>query len=164
MLPIQFALELETSISDQIATSSGTATDAIAPVIALVEGSQVKFTLLLSSTNTMKVDIVPYPVVDESQLLGPDTAWQQLSQNIIAANASLQDLTILWSIYTTIDKSVQFYQQAATNSAYPQARLFFSSLNHTKKILRRKLAGIIQIYYNHYWGELGFAPFLLGKD
>ncbi|CVK19702.1 hypothetical protein [Sporomusa sphaeroides] len=166
MRPIQFAFELETSLSRQIETLHDTATTGTVPipVLGLIKNSQTEFLKLLSALNTGESDSVRYPAVTETQLLGSDAVWQQATQNTTAANACLQELTALWSIYITIDKCVQFYQQAAVNSAQPQARLFFSSLSHVKKILRRRLDGIIQIYYNYYWGELGFAPFILGKD
>lgn len=166
MIPVQFALELETSLSRQIATLHDTASAGTVPipVLGLIENSQAEFLKLLSALNTGENDSTRYPAVTETQLLGSDAAWLQATQNTTAVNAGLQELTALWSIYITVDKCVQFYQQAAANSAQPQARLFFSSLSHVKKILRRRLDGIIQIYYNHYWGELGFAPFILGKD
>lgn len=161
MLPIQFAIELETAINSQLTGMSAPTTE---PVVSLLRTCQINFLALLSAASTINIDSDPYPPVTESQLLGSDTAWRQLTLQIDTANANLQVLTTLWSIYIIIDKTTQFYQQAAANSAQPQTRLFFSSLTHVKKILRRRLDGIIQIYYNHYWGEIGFAPFALGKD
>ena len=162
MLPIHFAIELETAISSQLLKPAAPAD--IVPIITLIHNCQMNFLELLSAANTVNIDIAPYPLVTEDQLLGPDTSWQQLTLHTDATNASLQVFTTLWPIYMATDKTVQFYQQAAANSAQPQTRLFFSSLSHVKKILCRRLDGIIQIYYNHYWGEIGFAPFALGKD
>lgn len=164
MMPIQFAIELETSLSRQVAMLHETASVGTAAVLELVKDSQTKFLKILSELNTMESDTIRYPVVTESQLLGADAAWQRATENIADTKANLQELIGLWSIYVIIDKSVQFYQQTAANSAHPHARLFFNSLSHVKKILYRRLGGIIQIYYNYYWGELGFAPFILGKD
>ena len=162
MLPIQFAIELETAINSQLTKLSVPADTA--SIISLIHNCQMNFLELLSAADAINIDTAPYPPVTEAQLLGPDTAWQQLTLHTDTTNASLQVFTTLWPIYMAIDKTAQFYQQAAANSAQPQTRLFFSSLSHVKKILRRRLDGIIQIYYNHYWGEIGFAPFVLGKD
>lgn len=162
MLPLHFAIELETAINSQLTTLAAPAD--IIPVITLIHSCQMNFLALLSSAGAINIDSAPYPLVTEDQLLGSDTSWQQLTLHTDATNASLQVFTTLWPIYMATDKTVQFYQQAAANSAQPQTRLFFSSLSHVKKILCRRLGGIIQIYYNHYWGEIGFAPFVLGKD
>ncbi|HWR44453.1 hypothetical protein [Sporomusa sp.] len=164
MLPIQFALELESSINIYVAGLSDAAATGIAPLIALINSSQKEFLQLLSVASAINIDTAPYPDVNETKLLGSDSSWQQVNQNTAAADVSMTELTTLWAIYTAIDKSIQFYQQAASNSAHPQTRLFYSSLCQVKKILRRRIDGHIQIYYNHYWGHLGFAPFILGKD
>ncbi|CQR74541.1 hypothetical protein SOV_26470 [Sporomusa ovata DSM 2662] len=162
MLPLHFAIELETAINSQLTKLA--APDDIIPVITLIHNCQMNFLELLSAASTVNIDIAPYPLVTEDQLLGSDASWQQLTLHTNATNVSLQVFTTLWPIYMATGKTVQFYQQAAVNSAQPQTRLFFSSLSHVKKILCRRLDGIIQIYNNHYWGELGFAPFVLGKD
>jgi hypothetical protein len=164
MLPIQFALELENSICNQIAGLSHTAHPGNTQVISLITSFQKELLQLLSMANQIDIDNASYPTIDETHLLGPDSQWQEVTKNTVAVSTSLQTSVTLWSIYATMDKSLQFYQQAATNSAHPQTRLFFSSLSHVKKILLRRLDGIIKIYDNHYWGNLGFAPFLLGKD
>ncbi|WP_371370948.1 hypothetical protein [Sporomusa aerivorans] len=164
MLPIQFALELETIIAGQLAKLIETTPAETAPVLTLLHQSQTEFTKLLTRAQTVDVDSAVYPPVTEAQLLGLDTSWQQINQKLKAGDLSLDGLTAYWSLYTAVDKTAQFYQQAAANSAHPQTQLFFSSLSHVKKILRRRFDGIIHIYYNHLWGELGFAPFILGKD
>ncbi len=164
MLHIQFALELETLISNQLVKLAETGAAETLAVIELIRISQAEFTQVLTTAETIDVDSMAYPGVSENQLLGSDTAWQQASRTVAAAGISFAGLGVYWSLYTVIDKAAQFYQQAAVNSAHPQARLFFSSLSQVKKMLRRRLDGIIHIYYNHFWGELGFAPFMLGKD
>jgi hypothetical protein len=162
MLPIQFAIELETALSNQLTKLS--ATDDMVPLLTPIRQCQGEFLELLSVAKTVDIDIAVYPQVKESQLLGPDTVWQQFTVQKDVTNTGVQVLITLWQISSLIDKTVQFYQQAATNSAHPHTRLFFNSLCHVKRILHRRFNGIIQIYCNHYWGELGFAPFMLGKD
>ena len=162
MLPMQFAIELETAIIGHL--EELTATEEAGTIISLISASQKKFLELLESANTINIDMAAYPPVDEADLLGKDSTWQQLTLQKEVTNASLPMLLVFWQISIEIDKTAQFYQQAASNSAHPQTRLFLNSLSHVKKILLRRLNGIIQGYSNYYWGELGFAPFLLGKD
>ncbi|WP_371369195.1 hypothetical protein SRRS_24710 [Sporomusa rhizae] len=162
MNPIQFALEIETAISSEIASLADIVTENL-PFITLLEQFQDGFLQLLFAAEATNIDIAHYPNVDETKLLGLDTAWQE-AINPSKINTNIKVLTKLWAVYTAIDKSVQFYHQAALNNAHPQTRIFFSSLSHVKKILQRRVNGIIQVYDNHYWGELGFAPFMLGKN
>lgn len=161
-MPLQFAIELETAIDHQLAVHAAAAGTEVA--FALLHTCQTGFLELLAAAQAIDVDLAAYPPVQEEPLLGAAAAWQQLTVHIQPEVSNLQELAAFWSIYAAIDKTVQFYQQAAANSAHPQTRLFFSSLSQVKSMLRRRLAGLIQIYYNHYWGEIGFAPFLLGKD
>lgn len=164
MLSMQFALEIEAAMSNKVTELSGITSLKNSPVISLFENFQKEFLQLLVDASKIDVDSHSYPPVNETKLLGSDTTWQTAMGSIDTSADNINVLLTLWSVYTAIDKSHQFYQQAATNSPHPQTRLFFSSLSHVKKLLRRKLDGVIQIYYNHLWGELGFAPFLLGKD
>ena len=162
MLPIQFVIELETAIINHLDTIPTQAD--IVPIISLILKSQKEFLELISTAKAINVDKAAYPPVDESSLLGKDSDWQQLTVQKEITNANLQMLITLWQIATEIDKTAQFYQQAAANSAHPQTRIFFNSLSHVKRILLRRINGAIQSYCNYYWGELGFAPFVLGKD
>lgn len=164
MLPIQFALTLESAINTQIETITGTAAGAM-PVITLINNFQNNFFKLLTIASSIDVDTAKYPPVETAELFGSDTAWQQLAHqtNPAAVELDMNILAQLWSIFTLIDRSTQFYQQAAANSAHPATRLFFHSLAEAKKIIRGRVAGIIQMLHNHHWGQLGFAPFILGK-
>lgn len=162
MLPMQFAIEFETVITNQLTELAVTA-DSV-PLITLIEQCQREVLSLLATANTINIDIAAYPPVNESQLLGADGEWQQVASHNEAGSASLKLLVMLWTVNTLLDKTAQFYQQAAANNAHPQTRLFFNSLSHIKRILVRRVNSTIQIYCNHYWGELGFAPFMLGKD
>ncbi|QDR80651.1 hypothetical protein [Sporomusa termitida] len=164
MLPLQFALELETALNNQITLLS--ANTGPLPAMALINKFQENFYALLTVASATDVNIDKYPVVETTGLLGSDSDWQQFTHRDKPATDSvnLPALTALWSVYTLFDRSAQYYQQAAANSAHPATRLFFHSLAETKKMMRRRLAGIIQSLLNHYWGQLGFAPFMLGKE
>jgi hypothetical protein len=164
VLPIQFALELETAINKKIDPLLETA--ELFPVITLINSFQQGFFKLLIIAKSIDVDTAKYPVVEASELLGSDTAWQQLALQPTPSEVveNMDTLTTLWSICSLIDRSTQYYQQAAANNAHPATRLFFHSLAESKKIIRGRLAGIIHLMYNQYWGQLGFAPFMLGKD
>lgn len=165
MLPIQFALELETAINNQIDVIAVSVTaKELEPIINLVKNFQDEFKKLLSHAANVDTDYAAYPPIDPAQLLGLETAWQQSNLQSIAWETNIEVLSSLWSISVLIERSAQFYQQASLNSANPTSRLFFRSLSEVKKIVRIRLGTIIQSYYNYCWGELGFAPFLLGKD
>ncbi|WP_425061011.1 hypothetical protein SCACP_17780 [Sporomusa carbonis] len=165
MLPIQFAIELETALNKQIELVSDTVQAEFTPLITLISGFQRQFLQLLSDASTVNIDREQYPAVNQDRLLGPDVAWRQFTgQNTSIIETNTQTITAIWSIYALIDRSAQYYLQAATNSAHPATGLFFHSLSQIKKILKGRLAGVIQMLYNHYWGKLGFAPFVLGKD
>lgn len=164
MKPTQFALEIETAIGSEIASITDIVTGNF-PFIILLKQFQDGFLQLLLAAEETNIDMTQYPIVDENKLLGSDIVWQEaINPSKINTNINITVLSKLWAINTAIDKSVQFYHQAAINSAHPQTRIYFSSLSHIKKILQRRMNGIIQIYDNHYWGELGFAPFMLGKN
>ena len=164
MLPFQFALELEAALNNQITLLSANA--GLVPSMTIISRFQQNFHTLLTAASAVNVDTHRYPAVDTAVLLGSDSDWQQLmARNKQETDpVSLPALTALWSVYTLFDRSAQYYQQAAANNPHPATRLFFHSLAETKKIMRGRLAGIIQSLLNHYWGQLGFAPFILGKE
>jgi|GEM_PF-2245435 len=165
MLPIDFSLELETAINKQISLIASSTEEGMAPVWPLVDRFQQAFLQLLADAAVVDIDQANYPLVDAVILFGPDAAWQQLTKPAPATmpEADMQRLVALWSIYALIDKSAQYYQQAAANTAHLATQIFFHSLYESKNILRIRFAGIIQAAYNQYWGKLGFAPFVLGK-
>lgn len=105
-----------------------------------------------------------YSQIDLDALVGSDNEWEQVSQAFATSSPSSVNLTTIWMIYALIERSGQFYQQAANNSAYPSTKLFLSSLFQVRNIIRRRIGSILRVLYNNVWEEIGFAPFLLGKD
>lgn len=103
--------------------------------------------------------------VQESRLVGDDAAWKQLEDALTAApQAAEHSLMLLAMLQTLVDKSGQFYQQAALNAPYPAERLFYSSLAQCKQIQKKKVERLQRVAANHIWGKVGFAPLVLGKD
>lgn len=159
------AATMEASIRQEIEAVIRQAPGELQPFWEAIGKFQVEFELLLDRAQYINVDSGRYPMVDSAALLGSDDAWQKIRQNFaIVSDKNISSLTALWMTYALVEKSGQFYQQAAANSAHPSTRLFFGSLAETKNMLRRRIDGLMRVLYNEIWAEIGFAPFLLGKD
>jgi len=159
------AATLEASIRQEIEAVIQTAPGELQPFWSAIGKFHVEFELLLDRAQYTDVDSSRYPGVDSVALLGSDDAWQKLLRDFAAVpDKTISSLTALWMTHTLVEKSGQFYQQAAANSPHPTTRLFFSSLAETKNMLRRRVDGLMRVLYNEIWAEIGFAPFLLGKD
>ncbi|MDR3591895.1 MAG: hypothetical protein P4N41_19750 [Negativicutes bacterium] len=159
------AATLEASIRQEMEAVIQQAPDELQPFLAAVGKFQAGFELLLDRAQYTDVDAGRYPGVDSAALLGGDEVWQKILRDFSAATEkNLFSLTALWMTQALVEKSGQFYQQAAANSAHPATRLFFASLAETKHMLRRRVDGLMRVIYNSVWAEIGFAPFLLGKD
>lgn len=159
------AASLEASIRQELENMGGHLPPTLQPFIEAIHKFQAGFELLLDRAQGVDVNKGKFPPVSARELLGEDDAWQHLTKSFSSAqDKSLTNLTALWMIYTLIEKSTQFYQQASKNSAHPAERLFFGSLAEIKGMLRRRIDSLTRIMYNELWGEVGFAPFILGKD
>ncbi|WP_346354526.1 hypothetical protein [Azotosporobacter soli] len=72
---------------------------------------------------------------------------------------SLRTTMDLLNLVWLLEKTVQFYQQAAKNSPYPSQQFFFSSLSKWKLLLRKRVEGVAKHAHSQLWQELGFSPF-----
>jgi hypothetical protein len=159
------AATLEASIRQEIEAVTQQAPGELQPFWEVIGKFQVGFELLVDRAQYTDVDTGRYPGVDSAALLGSDETWQKIQRDFAAVpEKTISSLTALWMIQALVEKSGQFYQQAAANSAHPSARLFFSSLAETKNMLRRRVDGLMRVVYNEIWAEIGFAPFTLGKN
>jgi hypothetical protein len=165
MKVFQFAANLEAQIRQEVEVVMAQSPPELQAVVTAVGAFQAGIELLVDRAQYVDVDSGRYPEVNAAALLGPDGVWQE-------ATASLGDwrestvvgLASLWFLIVLTEKSGQYYQQAALNSAHPATRLFFSSLAEVKGMLRRRLDGLLRQLYNAAWTQVGFAPFVLGKD
>ena len=159
------AAMLEASIRQEIEATTGQAPGELQPFLAAVGKFQGEFELLLDRAQYTDIDTGRYPEVEAMTLLGNDGDWQEVLQQIgPLGEKALAALTTIWMIQALVEKSGQFYQQAALNSAHPSTRLFFRSLTEIKGMLRRRVDGLLRVLYNQVWSDIGFAPVLLGKD
>ncbi len=165
MKMFQFAASLEAQIRQEAEAAADQAPPALQAVVAAVGKFEAEFELLLDRAQYVDVDTGRYPEVNAAALLGANTAWDEAKAKLGSfGEATVPALTVLWFLHTMTERSGQFYQQAALNSAHPATRLFFASLAEVKTMLRRRLDGLLRQLYNAAWSEVGFAPFVLGKD
>jgi hypothetical protein len=131
---------------------------ALTMLIAAEEGWNELFNLIENNQQQ-------YPALNTESLAGSDKEWLKVIASLKEAQFQNTDsLTIFWMLYAIAERTTQYYQQAAANSAYPDERQFFISLAKCKLLLKKRIDSIMRIMYNHAWAEVGFAPFLLGKD
>lgn len=161
----QFAAAMEASIRQESERIADQAPAGLEPVLTAVAAFQAEFELLIDRAQYTNVDTGSYPEVLPAALLGADSLWQQSAGSLkTAAGENIAVLTTLWQLSILVERSGQFYQQAALNSAHPATRLYLSSLAEVKGMLRRRLDSLLRVVYNEVWGAVGFAPFMLAKD
>lgn len=106
-----------------------------------------------------------YPEPNAAVLAGSEKEWLQVMASLKQVEfKNTDDLILFWMLYALAERTLQYYQQAAANSAYPAARQFFTALCQCKLLQKKRIDSIMRILYNHAWAEVGFAPFVLGKD
>jgi len=160
MTPIQFAAALEASIRQEFESMIERAPQELGPLFIKLSKVQTEFELLLDRAQGINPELPQYPDVDQQELIGSDEEWRILTRDFAdAPNKSIICLILLLAAVEFLDKSEQFYRQAAVNSAHPTTKFFISSMAEVKAILRRRVDGVLRVMYNQAWGELGFAPF-----
>ncbi len=165
MKVFQFAAVLEAQIRQEVEVVVAQSPPGLQAVVTAVGAFQAGIELLVDRAQYVDVDSGRYPEVNAAALLGPDSVWQEATAKLGASDeATVVGLASLWFLIVLTEKSGQYYQQAALNSAHPATRLFFSSLAEVKGMLRRRLDGLLRQLYNAAWTQVGFAPFVLGKD
>lgn len=103
--------------------------------------------------------------LETGRLTGSDEAWKQVHAYIAGMEgAVLQRAVPLWTIYSLLERTAQYYHQAGINSAYPKEKAWYLSLEQIKLMEKRKVGGAVRTVHNHLWGQLGFAPFMIGKE
>ncbi|MCE5285464.1 MAG: hypothetical protein LLG02_06425 [Pelosinus sp.] len=156
-----FAADLEKNILSELKKMTENAAIVLGPalhmLIAAEEGWNELFHLLAENQPQ-------YPALSTEILAGSDQEWLKVIAPLKEVEIQNTDSLILfWMLYALIERTAQYYQQAAANSAYPDQRQFFNSLSQCKLLLKKRIDSIMRIMYNHAWAEVGFAPFMLGK-
>ena len=164
MNTLAFAASMENSIFANIEKLKPGCSADLHPLLEALAGFHKEFEMVLVRAKSV-TDGQSMPELDTMQLLGTDENWRVLT-GVFSASSSPNalDYAVLWSVHAMLDKSAQFYQQAARQSVQPQLRLFYGSLGEIKLILRRRMDGVERVVTNQVWKEVGFAPGLLGKE
>lgn len=166
MKVLRFAAALEAQIRQEVEVVMAQAPAELQPLVTAVGSFQAGLELLLDRAQGTDVDTGRYPEVNAAALLGADEVWREAAARLAdpGPGKTVPGLASLWYLHALTAKSGEYYHQAALNSAHPATRLFFSSLAEVKAMLRRRLDGVLRALYNAAWAEVGFAPFMLGKD
>lgn len=161
--PFQIALSMENAIQEELQTQlNNSQVPELRPLIELLIKGQISILQLLSQANN---EIFPYNSNEISgKILGNDNVWKEAGTIKNNASSPSSCLVQLWILSGLLDKSSQYYRQAALNSAYQQNKLFFSSIAEVKVIQNRRIDSVLRSIYNIIWGDIGFAPFSLGRS
>lgn len=152
----KFAMELERAITAELEQLKKRIPelDGLWELLLIL---QAEFIQVLQSDETISLET--------GKLTGSEEAWRQVHVHLAGINdAVLQRAIPLWTVHAFLERAVQYYHQAAVNSAYPREKAWYLSLEQIKLIEKRKVGGAVRIIYNQLWGELGFAPFMIGKE
>ncbi len=165
MKQLQFAVKLETGIHRELKNLSTKGPPELISVTGGFVEAHAKLALMLNNISYDDLVKGKYQASELGQIMATDEEWRrQLAAFRVGPENSVDYLTALWTIHIWLDRSAQYYQQAARNSEYPSLRLFFENLAQLKQILKRRADSLLRTAYNAVWEEVGFAPFLLGKS
>lgn len=159
---LQFALSMEKTLKDEFESQvKNPQVPEFKPVFELLIQCQTSILQILSQNQN---DISYNNSIEiNEQILGTDTNWK-IAPTITSDTDASPYLVHLWIVNGLLDKSAQFYRQAASNSAYPQRKLFFNSIAEIKLMQKRRIDSILRSIYNIVWADVGFAPVSLGKS
>lgn len=159
---LKFAIKMEEELIGQIENLDKNYNLGLGELFGLLLKFEREFLDLLKAADRTDIDLGSYPQVDAGKFFGEDnTLIQTIKMKSLEPQ---QTICALWMLYALIEKSAQYYAQASLNNSHPVAKLFMRSLSEAKGILRGRLAACVRITYNDIWEEVGFAPFVLGKD
>jgi hypothetical protein len=157
-----FAADLEKNILSELSKMAETAPSVLKPALQMLLAAENSWNELFTIA---EIEPREYPEPKAEALAGSDKEWQGIALDLKNTPAdNTESLVLFWMLYAFIERTTQYYQQAAANCAYPADRQFFLALAQCKLLLKKRIDGIMRIMYNHAWAEVGFAPFLLGKD
>lgn len=158
---LKFAINMEEEIIRQMEILQKNSGEELAELFGSFLKIEREFLELLKQAAKVNVDLENYSPVNAEKILGkPLPSWGAAGEN----QASQQTVCVLWMVYALVEKSAQYYRQASLNSSHPALKLFMGSLGEVKNIFRGRAAACLRMAYNDIWGEIGFAPFVLGKD
>lgn len=164
METIQYAIELEMHIKKMIVVVSAGSDQQMILLADVLTKHQVKTIELLKAMQAEKGNFDPQAKVsallDDPECHGAigGISGQGESSSVVSQSC------ILWMLYALYDRTFQYYRQASHNTQQPTSRYFYSSLAEVKNIIRRRLDAASRVLSNEVWGQVGFAPFIIGKE
>lgn len=164
MDPLDFAVAMENGIIANLDRLKLNCSPVLAPVMeALIRAEQGIVTLVEQARPVRDGESVPD--TELPAILSREEEWGQLQIRFDPAAApAVLDYTVLWSVRAMLDKSAQYYRQAAKETEPARLRLLLASVAEIKTMLRRRIDGLERIMANQAWKAVGFAPGLLAKE
>ena len=158
---IHYAIELEKQVDNTLVLLSDKAIEDIQLLCSILRNHEAEITTVLSSTLN---NANSFPQINLTELVN-DVEWDKVITRLNSnPRVLLAQQPMLWILHTLYDRQFQFYYQAGQNSPKLDAKVFMSSLAQVKNLVRRRLEVISRVASNEAWGQLGFAPFVLGKE
>jgi hypothetical protein len=161
---LAFASLMEHSIIDDMEGLRGSCSPELSRAVELLIRFHGEFERLVT-TAKMSAKEQTWPELTAAVFVGTDETWREITGSIHPGTVPLAaDYTALWCIHALLDKSAQFYQQAARQNIPEQERIFLGSVAELKLILHRRMDGVERVVANQVWKSVGFPPGLLGKE
>ncbi len=145
MKTVEFALALEARLVEKLVAFED---DALLRWVSEKEQEVLK---LLQGVAACEPQKHMYPALEAE--------WANLPSELEPREYSLAETLELLNLVWLMQKTAQFYQQAANHTPYPSQQIFFASLHQWKLLLRKRLEGAARHAHSRLWGELGFSPF-----
>lgn len=164
MSPLLFAVSMEKSIAGNIEGFRGACSPELQAVLEQLLIFQKEYVEVVSLAEASKSGFNAVDI-DALKLMGKAESWALLLAEFNPeAPPAANDFSILWCVCAMLDKSAQYYQQAARYETQPQMRISLASLAQMKSALRRRISGIERVVANQVWKAVGFAPGILAKE
>lgn len=164
MESLTFSASMENSISEVLQELRGGCSPEINRVLDSLLRFHGEFERLMSEVKELPEN-QPWPELSAADFVGTDEVWRELTGSINPGTSpNTADYATLWCIHALLDKSAQFYQQAARQNLPEPERLFLSSVAELKLMLRRRIDAVERVVANQVWKAVGFPPGLLGRE
>lgn len=159
---IRYAIEMETQINKMVQLTAAEADrERMLLVEVLIKHQGKMLEVLLAAEKAG----AKYHSQIEIPALFDEAKWQEaMADMIIHPESLVSQLSLLWMLQALYDKSFQYYRQAGYNTPMPAAKYFYSSLAEVKNMIRRRIDAASHVLSNEVWGEIGFAPYVIGKE
>lgn len=162
----RYALIMENSIRQEVILRQQNCPMQLKPLLEMITNYQEAHINILQQVID-KDNLSTYPELNGLEKLF-EINWTDNFKFEVHKDASIEQLMKLYMILSIlssiIEKSLQFYRQASSNSAYEYEKIFYNSLAEQKKVVKRRIDSALRIVYNILWSLVGFAPFIFGKE